>query len=76
LQEYLQSRKIPIPDYTLTDTAGEAHQREFTVLCRVDSLSVEASASGSSRRRAEQAAASGVLEQLIGNTDAVTASNP
>lgn len=76
LQEYLQSRKIPIPDYTLTDTSGEDHQREFTVRCRVDSLSIEASADGSSRRRAEQAAATKVLEHLTGKTDAISVSNP
>lgn len=64
LQEYLQSRRIPIPDYELSGTSGEAHQREFTVICRVDSLSIESSATGSSRRRAEQAAADKVLDQI------------
>ncbi len=75
LQEHLQSRKIPIPDYELSGTRGEAHQREFTVICRVASLSIESSAIGSSRRRAEQAAADRVLEQLIGSTKAIKTSD-
>lgn len=75
LQEYLQSRKIPIPEYELTATSGEAHQREFTVACRVGSLSIEASATGSSRRRAEQAAADRVLERLIGSANKIKVSD-
>lgn len=68
LQEYLQGRKIQIPEYELADTSGEAHQRTFTVLCRVGSLSMQATATGSSRRRAEQAAADKVLTLLTSGT--------
>lgn len=73
LQEYLQSRKIPIPEYELANATGEPHEREFTVVCRVEGLSIESSASGSSRRRAEQAAAQKVLEQVTGSTGATKA---
>lgn len=71
LQEYLQHRKIPIPDYQLVGTSGEAHCREFLVLCRVESLELDGEASGTSRRRAEQAAAEKVLTQLLEKADAV-----
>jgi len=74
LQEYLQGRKIPIPEYELTGTSGQAHQREFTVMCRVSSLSIESSAVGSSRRRAEQAAADNVLSRLTEDTVAIKTS--
>ena len=74
LQEYLQGRKIPIPEYELSATSGQAHQREFTVVCRVSSLSIESSAVGSSRRRAEQSAADIVLGKLTGDTGAIKTS--
>lgn len=75
LQEYLQHRKIPIPDYQLVRTSGEAHCREFLVLCRVESLEVDAEASGTSRRRAEQAAAEKVLTHLLEKADAAVGSH-
>ena len=68
LQEYLQGRKMPIPEYVLIDTRGEAHQRQFEVSAKIESLKIEARATGSSRRRAEQAAATIALEQLESET--------
>ena len=64
LQEYLQGRKMPIPEYALLETRGEAHRREFVVSARIEPLNIETRATGSSRRRAEQAAATIALEQL------------
>lgn len=64
LQEYLQARKLPIPEYVLLETRGEAHKREFVVSARVDTLKLETKATGSSRRRAEQAAATIALRKL------------
>lgn len=66
LQEYLQGRKMPIPEYSLVETRGDAHQREFTVRCAIASLDVEITAVGSSRRRAEQGAAQRVLDHIAG----------
>jgi ribonuclease-3 len=65
LQEYLQSRRITLPEYEVLESRGRDHNREFEVLCRVPELGILHSANGSSRRRAEQAAAAGVL-QLLG----------
>ena len=57
LQEWLQARRIPVPEYTVVDTAGAAHAQSFTVECRVPSLALVTSGVGPSRRAAEQAAA-------------------
>lgn len=64
LQEFLQARKLPLPDYQLLDTEGADHQQTFIVSCSVSLLTSAISASGSSRRKAEQAAAKKVLTAL------------
>jgi ribonuclease III len=64
LQEYLQSRGLPLPRYEVERTEGEAHAQTFWVLCEVATLELRASGHGSSRRRAEQEAAEGVLTQI------------
>jgi len=57
LQEWLQARRITVPEYVVTDVAGDAHAQSFTVECRIPALSVVAVGAGASRRAAEQAAA-------------------
>ena len=64
LQELLQARKQPLPDYLLCGTEGKAHQQAFTISCTVSLLSDPVVATGSSRRKAEQAAAEAVLARL------------
>jgi len=64
LQELLQARGLPLPRYSIESVDGELHAQLFRVRCEVEALSACASGAGSSRRRAEQAAAEGVLEQL------------
>ena len=38
LQEWLQARRIAVPDYVVTHVAGEAHAQTFTVECRIPAL--------------------------------------
>ena len=57
LQEWLQARRIAVPDYAVTVVAGEAHAQTFTVECRIPALAIVATGSGTSRRAAEQDAA-------------------
>lgn len=57
LQELLQSRRLPLPDYQVIEVSGEQHQQQFTVNCRVAGSTGSTTGSGSSRRKAEQAAA-------------------
>ncbi|MHA7817117.1 MAG: ribonuclease III [Pseudohaliea sp.] len=64
LQEYLQGRGLALPSYELVSVEGSEHAREFEVACRLEAPACEARGSGSSRRRAEQAAARAVLEAL------------
>jgi ribonuclease-3 len=64
LQEYLQSRQLPLPDYEVTHISGKAHAQTFTVRCRIEALEMVVSAEATSRRKAEQQAAKLILEKL------------
>jgi ribonuclease-3 len=64
LQEYLQGRQLAPPDYSVEAAVGADHAKTFAVICRVPALDLEVRGTGTSRRRAEQVAASRVLEQL------------
>ncbi|WP_341503243.1 ribonuclease III [Gallaecimonas sp. GXIMD4217] len=64
LQEYLQGRRLPLPGYVVEKVEGEAHNQTFTVSCQVEGLANPMIGIGSSRRKAEQAAAEQALEQL------------
>ena len=61
LQEWLQARKLPVPEYVVVATHGEAHAQVFDVECRIEAFDVATVAQGSSRRAAEQAAAQEAL---------------
>lgn len=63
LQEYLQGKHLPLPEYKLVEVKGEAPNQHFTIHCQVANTSV-AIGQGSSRRNAEQLAASIILKQL------------
>jgi ribonuclease III len=63
LQEWLQSRKIPLPVYSVVATHGAAHNQMFEVECSVPKLGIQVLGSGGSRRAAEQGAAKLALEQ-------------
>ncbi|MBU1235191.1 MAG: ribonuclease III [Gammaproteobacteria bacterium] len=64
LQELLQARKLPLPQYELLATRGEAHAQEFEVQCVIASLSIRAPGIGHSRRNAEQVAARRAIEMM------------
>ncbi len=64
LQEALQARGLALPEYELVRAEGKDHKRIFTMACRVPGLSLETQASASSRRKAEQAAASAALARM------------
>ena len=66
LQEWLQGRGAPLPEYEVVEEGGAPHRRTFTVECRVSEPDVTRSARASSRRKAEQQAARQVLEVLDG----------
>ncbi len=64
LQEWLQARRHALPRYEVVAISGEAHAQRFEVECSIDALSLRTSGSGSSRRGAEQAAATAAFERL------------
>ncbi|WP_455209027.1 ribonuclease III [Kaarinaea lacus] len=64
LQEYLQARKQPLPNYEVVTTTGSDHEQVFEVSCKVSILSRTVKGAGRSRRKAEQEAASKVLKLL------------
>ena len=64
LQEWLQHRNKPLPDYQLVSTGGEAHSRLFTVSCKIAAVEAAMTATASSRRRAEQMVAEQLLEKV------------
>jgi ribonuclease-3 len=64
LQEYLQSKRFPLPRYDILSIDGAAHQQIFSIECRIDGLPHTAIGIGSSRRRAEQDAAQKILDIL------------
>lgn len=61
LQEWLQGRGRPLPVYELVAEEGAEHAKRFTVICRLEDSGFQAEATGTSRRKAEQAAAESVL---------------
>jgi ribonuclease III len=65
LQEYLQSKKIDLPDYKVTSIEGEAHAQTFNVSCHIPKRNINTVGEGTSRRIAEQEAAELALKQLL-----------
>ena len=65
LQEWLQARRYPLPEYTIVATSGEAHAQQFEVDCRIPALAVSAHGSGASRRAAEQNAAAAAFASVV-----------
>ncbi|MBV7434367.1 ribonuclease III [Cardiobacteriaceae bacterium TAE3-ERU3] len=64
LQEYLQGRGLPLPDYEVSAERGPEHAREFDIT--VSSQHYTITASGGSRKKAEQKAAEMLLERYQG----------
>ena len=64
LQEWLQGRKMQLPQYRVVGTAGVAHRQTFEVECAIAELALAQRGSGASRRAAEQSAAAAILATL------------
>lgn len=69
LQEWLQGRKMKIPQYRVVATMGAAHQQSFDVECEVVELGLCERGIGGSRRAGEQAAAAAMLQTLKNRTN-------
>lgn len=65
LQEILQAESSALPVYTVLKTGGEAHNQTFEVECFIEGHNIKQSATGASRRKAEQAVAQKILEIIV-----------
>jgi ribonuclease-3 len=66
LQEWLQSRDMPLPEYRLAGTVGPDHRKLFEIEVVVRGERI-ASGSGPSKKEAEQDAARATLDKLKGS---------
>ncbi len=64
LQEFLQSQGKSLPIYEVMKISGAAHEQMFHVSCRLESLGAESEGSGTSKREAEQQAATKILDVI------------
>ncbi len=64
LQEHLQAKGAPLPDYQVLEEHGADHAKEFVVSCCIQGQWPSTKARASNRRKAEQMAASLMLEQI------------
>ncbi len=64
LQELLQARRMPLPSYAILREEGSKHARIYVVECSIPDLQRRVEGRGSSRRKAEQAAAEEALRLL------------
>jgi ribonuclease-3 len=64
LQEWLQAKKLKLPNYRVVSTKGAAHQQTFEVECEIAELNVSRRGEGESKRSGEQSAAKAMLEWL------------
>jgi ribonuclease-3 len=67
LQERVQARGLPRPEYHVTTRSGDEHAPHFRVECRIVDLGIVTRGEGANRREAEQIAARDALTQLEGD---------
>ena len=68
LQEYLQSRAMALPEYSVRAVDGPSHAQSFAVECRIEGFLEPVVGEGGSRRKAEQNAAARALDILLGSS--------
>ncbi|MFP6805779.1 MAG: ribonuclease III [Pseudomonadales bacterium] len=64
LQEFLQSKQVALPEYTVLEVVGKAPDQTFYVQCKSSLLKDKVIGEGSNRRIAEQSAAAQLLNLL------------
>jgi ribonuclease III len=70
LQEWLQGRRLPVPEYAIVKVEGEAHLQTFEVVCSIPSLGISETGTGQNRRAAEQAAAARAYDRATQGSQA------
>lgn len=64
LQEWLQGKGYALPVYKLLSEKGPAHKKQFLVQCEAADVDIKVKGTGSSRQKAQQAAASVALHAI------------
>ena len=64
LQEMLQKKGYDLPKYELLQTKGKDHNAVFYVSCHVEALKIKVEKNAKSIKRAEQACAKSILEEI------------
>ena len=64
LQEYLQSKRLPLPTYEIVSSAGPEHDMVFTIECAIERPSFKSWGEGRGKKQASQNAAQNLLEIL------------
>lgn len=64
LQEWLQARRLALPQYRVVATVGAAHKQTFDIECEIAQLNLAERGIGGSRRSGEQAAATAMLQTI------------
>ena len=64
LQEWLQAQSLDRPEYAVIEATGKSHDMRFTVVCTLVSMKMSVQFTDTSRRKAEQGAASLMLEKI------------
>lgn len=64
LQEYLQSKHLPLPEYHIVEVIGDPHDPTFKIQCDVSILNKPIFGMANNRRKAEQQAAELALELI------------
>ena len=65
LQEYLQSRQMNVPSYILLKEWSDGNDKRFSVKCIIHELDISSEGEEKSKKKAEQLAASNVLQKLL-----------
>lgn len=68
LQEWMQARARPLPEYELLREEGAEHAKRFVIRARLPDSGDDATANGNSRRKAEQSAAAQLLALVLENS--------
>lgn len=64
LQEWIQSKKMTLPQYRLTKVEGDTHEQTFYITCNIPGLNLVTEGIGGTRRKAEQEAAKKMFNQI------------
>ena len=65
LQEYMQSKKLPIPKYTTIRLKSPSHSPKFKIICKVSVIKKEQSCLSSTVQEGQQRVSRLILEKLV-----------